>query len=163
MRRYNPTVGRIGPALTAILVLGLAMTAGGADSSPSAGEGREPQKIRIRADRLLAYVDRRVAEFYGNVRVTQGTTVVTADKLQVYYQQNLNAQARTIADEASIEKIVAEGNVEISLNEILAYADKAFYETASARMVLSGPGARVVNAGSSITGARITFYRETGR
>lgn len=146
----------------------LAFMAGGwgsamaAAESPSSGNpSAAPQKIHITADRLISDSGNNQAEFVGNVRATQGKTRITADRLKIFFTGGSTASNAPSAQ--SIEKLVASGNVEIKFDNRLAVAKQAVYITAERVLVLTGPDASVTSGENTISGEKITFYREDGR
>jgi len=125
----------------------------------------EPQPaqepIHIRADRLVTQSDTRGAEFIGHVKVEQGNTTITADRLKLIYKSGNTAQDGMNSE--SIDSIEAIGNVRIELDNRIAESQRAVYTTSDKKLVLSGPGAKVINGPDVIEGSVITFYRESGR
>ena len=81
------------------------------DPTPSANGPDD--RIHIVADRLVTDNQSNWAEFIGNVKATQGTTVITSNRLKIYYKQISENRENVIGGEDSIEKIVASGNVVI--------------------------------------------------
>jgi lipopolysaccharide export system protein LptA len=119
------------------------------------------KKIHITAQRLVSDAAHNNAEFVGNVRAYQGDTVITADSLKIYFggkAKNSNASPTQ-----SLEKLVATGNVEIKFDNRLAVAQQAVYITAQRVLTLIGPEATVTSGDNTISGEKITFYRDSGR
>ena len=58
---------------------------------------------------------------------------------------------------------MADGNVRISLKDGIAVSDQAEYQADKRVIILSGAQATVTRGGNSITGSRITLYRDDGR
>jgi len=118
----------------------------------------QDQKIRITADRLVANTKTGRAEFIGNVRATQGSTVITADRLEVHYDQD--AQSGAAAEsETAIKTIVARGNVVIHFDDKVAHTDKAVYDSKTGIFTLAGKGTRVTSGENTITGEKISVDR----
>jgi lipopolysaccharide export system protein LptA len=121
----------------------------------------EQKKIHITAQRLISDSAHNNAEFIGNVCARQGDTVITADRLKIFFagkSENGNASPTQ-----SMEKLVATGNVEIKFDNRLAVAQQAVYITAQRVLTLTGPEATVTSGDNTISGESITFYREDGR
>jgi lipopolysaccharide export system protein LptA len=163
-----------------LIALGTAMAA---EIVPPANT-KEP--ILIKADQLVIDSAANSAVFSGNARAVQGETVVTADKLTIISAKN---KPGTPADKPSggpgpktastdkgkpaaedpgtdlgnIERIEAEGHVKIEFDNRVATTDKAVYHTAEKKLVLTGPGTKVVSGKDQVVGRMITFYREVGR
>ena len=53
------------------------------DISQSANQTADENRIHITADRLTTDTNEKLVEFIGNVKATQGTTILTADRLKV--------------------------------------------------------------------------------
>lgn len=142
------------------LAVGVALTtaAGMALADDSA---QKAAPIHIQSDRLVTQSDSRSAEFIGHVKVRQGQTTITADRLKLVYKTADTARGGMDAD--SIESLTATGDVRIELDDRIAESQKAVYTTADKKLVLSGPGSKVISGQDVIEGSVITFYRESGR
>jgi lipopolysaccharide export system protein LptA len=123
----------------------------------------EDEKIRITADRLTTDTEARWADFIGNVRAIQGSTVLTADRLKIFYKQLPESAEKEGPNEASIEKIVANGHVNIKFENRLAVSDQAVYTSDTRVLVLTGPNSKITSGNNSVSGEKITFHREDGR
>jgi len=64
---------------------------------------KENKKVYITADKLIAESDAKYAEFIGNVRAVQEDTVITADRLKIFYKKVEDNNKNLISDEGSIE------------------------------------------------------------
>ena len=157
------------PRLLFVLMIVSAVTRYGmaADTPPTAPTtDREAKTIQITAQRLVSDTANDQAEFIGNVRASQGQTVITADSLKVFFADQSDSgqfKAGQGAPAQSLEKLVATGNVEIKFDNRLAVARQAVYITAQRTLILTGPGASVTSGDNTITGETITFYRADGR
>jgi lipopolysaccharide export system protein LptA len=121
------------------------------------------EAIHITSDRLAADNKAGYAEFIGNVKATQGDTVITSDKLKIFYKKNIANKGPLSVNEESIHKIVADGNVEIKFDNRVATAHQAVYNTETMVLVLSGNNSKIISDKDSISGEKITFYRTDGR
>ncbi len=121
------------------------------------------QHVHITADRLLADMDGRTAEFIGNVRAVQGTTVITAARLKVFYIPGSAAAGSEAAGQEAIERIEASGEVNIQMEDRNAQADDAVYTAADGILVLTGKQARLTSGANTVVGGRITLDRNTNR
>lgn len=119
--------------------------------------------IHITSDKLISDNKAGYAEFIGNVKATQEATVITSDRLKIFYKKNIANKEPFSASEESIHKIVAEGNVEIKFDNRVATAQQAVYNTETMVLVLSGDNSRIISKNDSISGEKITFYRTDGR
>jgi len=120
------------------------------------------EKIHVTADSLSSDSDAKFAEFIGNVKATQGDFVIKSDRLKIYYKESAESKAAPGTAE-SIEKIVATGNVEIKSEEGVGLTEQAEYDTKTMIVVLTGENSKVFDQKNSVTGSRITIYRNDGR
>jgi len=135
---------------------------------PAAGSAENPlpdkeQELVITADRLDADVNENYSEFSGNVKAVQGDTVITADRIRIYFKSSRNSSGQLGVGEDAVEKITARGHVKINTGEMTALTSEASYISASRLIVLSGPGSTVKSGKNSITGSSITLDRASGR
>ena len=120
------------------------------------------QEIHIKADKIVADLDNREMELLGNVRVTQQNTTVNADKMKVYYQES-NSQNAEQTIQAARSKVIANGNVSIEMDEMVAVTDAATYIRDTETLTLSGANSRLSNGPNSITGSKIIFFRTANK
>ncbi len=120
-------------------------------------------KIRITAERLISDSEARFAEFSGNVKATQGDTVIIADHLKIFYKSDPKGKAGDSPGEESIDKIAANGNVKIHFENRVAVAQHAVYTTGNRVLVLSGAGSKVTSGTDYISGEKIIYYRTDGK
>ncbi len=121
------------------------------------------KRIYITSDTLVSGKGGAYAEFSGNVKAVQGGSVITSDILKIFFKKNPVTKDNTGADEETINKIVAEGNVNITFDNRVAVTDKAVYTVADRIFVLTGENSTITTEGNSISGKKITIYRDTGR
>lgn len=132
------------------------------DHAPRA-EKNDLKKIHITADMLTSNSAEKFAEFTGNVRATQEDTVITANKLKIFYKKGLQSKESSAAGEESIREIVATGNVKINFEDKVAYSEEAVYTTENRILVLTGDNSKIISGKDTISGAKITLYRDDGR
>lgn len=121
------------------------------------------EQIHVVADVLTSDSEARFAEFAGNVRATQGDTVITSDQLKIFYSERMAKSQNLSADEDAVQRIVATGNVRISFGDRLATAQEAVYTSETKILVLSGPQSTITIGKDSITGEKIIYNRSDGR
>jgi lipopolysaccharide export system protein LptA len=117
--------------------------------------------IRITADRLITDTQNKTAEFIGHVMATQGDTEITSDRLKVYYKDG--AASGTGSGMDAIVRIVAQGTVKMILEDQVAHTEHAEYIADQRVVILSGPNSKIVSGNNSISGHKITLYRDDGR
>jgi lipopolysaccharide export system protein LptA len=121
------------------------------------------KKIHITADKLISDNKANHAEFIGNVRATQEETVITADRLKIFFKRNPGNKDTPSVTRESIKKIVANGNVKINFDNRVAVTQQAVYNIETEVLVLSGDNSRIISGNDSISGEKITLYRTEGR
>ncbi len=129
-------------------------------SAADTGEKAQPDPIEITADKLVTDNQKRTARFSGNVTAVQGDTKLTADQLTIFYKSNSAGGAAGTND---IERLEAHGHVRIKFDNKLAVSNQAVYTIEERKLVLEGPGSKVISDQNEITGTKITFYRNDGR
>lgn len=144
-----------------IMVVATAVFAKNTASPSKPTEQEKP--IHIISDRLEADNESNVAEFIGNVRATQGTTVITSDRLKVYYKGSADQIEAAGPGEESIQKIVSTGHVVIYFDNRVAKAENAVYIAESRILILTGPKSTLTSGKNIVTGEKITLYRNDGK
>lgn len=126
-------------------------------------KNKKNEKIHITADKLISDHEAKYAEFIGNVMATQRDTVITADKLKIFFKRGMDNKKNPLAGDESINKIVANGNVQIKFDNRVAVTQQAVYINETRVLVLSGADSKVISGNNSISGEKITIYRTDGR
>jgi lipopolysaccharide export system protein LptA len=154
---------RIGGSVVLAAVLLAGAFAAAAQENKAGGTA---ERIHVVSDRLVADSQNQTAEFIGNVRAVQGSTEIVSDRLKIFYEST-GGQAPSAtgpsAEEASIRKLVANGNVVIHMEDKVAETDQAVYVPASGILVLTGTHSRITSEGNSVSGDKITLYRTENR
>ncbi len=133
------------------------------DPPPDQGRPGAEQKLRITSDSLFTDNETKYADFIGHVRAAQGPNMITSDKLRVYFKAGMNTGGNPVANEDSIQKLVATGNVIIHFDDKVAVAQKAEYLTDTRILILTGANSKITRGKDSISGEKITLYRADGR
>ena len=124
----------------------------------------DQKAIHITSDLLTTDNENNFVEFSGNVRATQGTTVIVSDRLKVFYKRDADSAQKIDGGSRAVQKISASGNVKINFDDKQAVSNEAEYITETQILVLSGPDSKVTTAkNESISGAKITLYRSDGQ
>jgi lipopolysaccharide transport protein LptA len=151
---------------TSALLAGLVLTGAtlvGADPREHANGSTPSPPLHIKAAELHADYDAGWAEFRGSVRATRDHMVILSDTLRIYFDKNRKAEDATTNLQASITKIVADGNVKITLDDSIATADTATYDTQTQLLILVGQPSTFVRGGNSISGSEIKLHRREGQ
>jgi lipopolysaccharide export system protein LptA len=127
---------------------------------PKEEEGSE-HVIHVTSD--AAESDHRMGwlEFTGNVRATQEESVITADRIKIFYKTGKNLST----DRTTVEKIVSRGNVKIVFDDKTktALADKAVYTAHPKILTLSGRDTTVRSGENVVRGEKITLFLAENR
>lgn len=154
------------PACCAAIFFLLCFTASAAadtDTLPPAQPDDAANRIHITADELITNTNERIVEFIGHVKAIQGTTVLTSNRLKVFYKASPQSQQPLKAQSDSISKIVAQGNVRIVFDDQVAEAEQAEYMAAEKIIILTGNQTKITSGNNSISGTKITLYRGEGK
>lgn len=134
-----------------------------AAEEPTEKDKKDSPPIRIVADRLEVDSEANLADFTGNVKATQGDSVIHANQLKIYYKDNFMAKEKSSSTEQSIRKIIAIGNVRINFDNRVAVADQAVYTAEQRILVLTGRNAMVTTDNNTVSGETITIHRDSGQ
>jgi len=157
---------RIFSILAAALIAGAAfipVLAVAGDKPLNTGNPDKPETTHITADKLLVDSEAKFAEFIGAVRLTRGSTVITADRLKIFFKGGVDNTEKVSATRESINKIIAKGNVRIKLDDGVATTEQAEFISETSTYILSGENSKVISGDNSISGSKITLYRTDGR
>jgi lipopolysaccharide transport protein LptA len=116
-------------------------------SSAFAEKEKEERITEITSEKLFFDYDGKIAIFTGNVVLTDPDLQLTSDKLTVYMT----------ADD-DIEKLDAEGNVEIKMEGMHSKSGKAVYTLVDGKVVLTEQP-QVSRDGSILQAERIYYWR----
>ena len=147
------------PVLMVICVLMFSAVAQEAPAGKPLPDSENP--IRITADSLITDPKNKTAEFTGHVLATQGDTTITSDKLKVYYKKGNPSGPASGMD--AIVRMVAQGTVKIVLADTVAHTEHAEYFADQRIVVLTGPNSRIIDGNNTISGQKITLYRDDRR
>ena len=167
---------RILPISVLIIALIVAFTSvsGFAQNQTPAKKG-EPAAvpIKVSADKLVSNAEKKYAEFIGDVKATQGNSVITSDTLRIYYEGDLlnpdknkkssNKDSNKDSNKEMIKKIVARGNVDVVSEQYTAKTDKMEYDFDTQTLILTGENSIIASGNNSIVGSKITYYQADGR
>jgi LPS export ABC transporter protein LptC len=117
--------------------------------NPTSAEGKSSEpaiknKITITCDGPLQIdYDKNLATFNNNVKVDTKEFLIHSDKMDVYFSMSKEAKAEatdkiSVGTGATLEKIVASGNVRIIRGENISYSDEAIYTLADKKISLLG-------------------------
>lgn len=135
-----------------------------AEEPPSGNpETANDDRIQIVADKLTTNHAEQFAEFSGNVRANQGTFVINADRLRIYYQAPSDSAAQPATGQQNIQQVIATGNVKLSTGKFTAETDRAEYDLKTQVLVLIGESSTLKSNRNILTGSKIIVNRKTGQ
>ncbi len=129
----------------------------------------ENDYIRVTSDKMELDMESNIAQFMGNVLAVQGETRIRADSLKIEYKPETETEEKSVSSTADIDreeairKIIAEGNVRIRFEEMVASTELAEYITETSVLTLTGQNSVITSGKNTITGSRIIFNRTEGR
>jgi lipopolysaccharide export system protein LptA len=144
-----------------VIMAGFPTAITAAETPSQAAIFKEDQEIHIKADEVIADLESGETQFVGNVRVSQGETMVTAERMNVYYRKP-EGDPDKLDIKGSISKIVASGNVKINYEKIIALTEEAVYMADSKKLTLSGTNSKVISGANSITGPKFILSLAIG-
>lgn len=139
-----------------------ATTAYAKDEKLNPGKNRRNNQTYISADKLVTDNNTKSAEFTGNVKATQGDTVITADRLKIFYIADKKKDQRVTGEE-TIQKMIATGTVTIRFGDVLAKTRRAVYTKETRTIVLTGANSWIGDGKNSVAGSTITLYMDDKR
>ena len=131
--------------------------------APKKNTSQTDEKIQIVADKLITNSAEKLADFMGNVRASQGSLVITSERLRIYYRDDPGRNKDQTGGQESIQRVVASGNVQISSEKYKAETDQAEYDPDTQVLVLTGENSTVTSGENILTGSKITVFRKNGQ
>lgn len=131
-----------------------------ADEQPLYGDPKnDSEKVRITANELETDNEKNMAIFIGDVRAVQGDTVITCQRLTIYYGKKALEGGGT----GSIDRVIATEAVKIIMENRIGVSDKAEYSMKTGDIILTGEPAKVTTGNNSVAGKKITINRNDNR
>jgi lipopolysaccharide export system protein LptA len=121
------------------------------------------EQIQIVADKLITNSAEKFAEFMGDVRASQGSLVITSERLRIYDRDDPDRNKDQTGGQESIKRVVASGNVQVSSEKYKAETDQVEYDPDTRVLVLTGENSTVTSGKNILTGSKITVFRKTGQ
>lgn len=146
--------------LLAIFSGSMTISTAAAQSFGGAFEGMKDsnQPIQIEADRLEVEDKKGTALLSGNVNVVQGTTVLKAGTMRIFYHSD--SKNASGGPNGNIKRIIASGNVAVRSGEQQATANSMVYDTQT--QVVEMTGSVAISQGNDvITGCTLKVNIET--
>jgi lipopolysaccharide export system protein LptA len=123
-------------AATALILTGANGAAAAADTPFGGMKHDSSQPIEIVSDSLEVRQADQVAVFSGAVEAKQGKLVLTADQLDVHFDQNSGGDAGN--ETGAIRKVIATGSVFLTTGDETAQGSRAEYDVTSGTIRMTG-------------------------
>lgn len=123
------------------------------------------QSLKVDADRLDAYNDKRMVVFSGNVVAVQGARTIYSESLTIHYKDDKKKSRQPSAltkESGNIEKIEARGKVKIVEGQRTATGNFAVFEQDAQKITLTG-NAVLKEGENSVAGDKVTVFLEENR
>lgn len=133
--------------------------------SPLALAAESQKPIQIESDHMLSMQKENTVFFSGKVEAKQEDLVIHSDEMTVYYnEKNPETDTQKLGGTKSkdVERIFAEGNVEITQLEWVATGDAAEYFSNERKVILTGK-AKVWQDNNLVTGNKVVMYLDEGK
>lgn len=114
------------------------------------GMRNSDEPVQIQADKLEVKDSKGFAKFSGNVEVVQGTTVLKAKRLTVYYSKNSGNNGPA----GNVQRIVATGKVAVRSGSEQATASSADIDMKNQIALLSG-GVTLTQGNNIVQGCKL--------
>ena len=119
--------------------------------------------IYIEADQMASTEKNNAVLFTGDVDAKQGNLRIRSDKMTVYYTDNKDQGGEKPASTTQqVEKLICDGNVEITRNDWLGTSDKMTYLSEKRQVILTG-NAKAWQDQNMVGGEKIIYYMDEGR
>ena len=139
-------------------------TAAIAEDPSQTNEGlKSDEQIQIVADKMITNDAQKFAEFIGNVRASQGTFVITSERLRIYFQTDPATTGEQNTSQESIKQVVASDNVHVDTGTYRAKTDRLEYDMETKVIVLLGQNSTLKSKNNILTGSKITIDRKSGQ
>lgn len=156
MRRNE--VMKLAAAALALLVAGPALAQSGTKMTGLKLDNKQP--IQIESDKLEVQQEQNIAIFTGNVNVVQGTTLMKAGKMTVYYIKGGSGSATT--GSANIDHLEVDDKVYIKTETQVATGDRGTFDMKSQVFTLSGKKVVLSEGSNVLVGCKLTVQMDSG-
>ncbi|MGP8152818.1 MAG: LptA/OstA family protein [Smithella sp.] len=135
-----------------------------ADNNLISKQSDEPMEIT--SNKMEAFNEKKLVIFSGNAKVTQGSNVLKADQLLLYYKKEPDKKEKIGSIETErtgdLEKIEAKGNVSLTQGKRVATGDEAIYFHDSNKVIMTG-NAVLSEGRNTIKGDRVIVFLNENR
>ena len=127
------------------------------------GTNQADEQIQIVADKLITNSAEKYADFIGDVQASQGSLMITSERLRIYYREDADRNQNQIGGRESIKRVVASGNVQVSSEKYTAETAQVEYDPDTQILVLTGENSVVKSGKNILTGSKISVNRKSGQ
>ena len=152
------------PVCLAVVTI-LALSAGPAMAQSGQATGLQLSSdlpVQIEGDRFEVLEEQSMAVFSGNVRVSQGPTVLRTGRLVIRYATGGGTGSIT-SGSSRIEQLEASGGVNVQSEKQVATGERGVFDMRTEVLVLSGSNVTLSEDGNVATGCKLTVAMKTGR
>jgi lipopolysaccharide export system protein LptA len=118
------------------------------------------EPIQIESDKLEVRDKENMAIFSGNVAVVQGTTVLKAGKLTVFYVPGSDVAS---SGSSAIDHLLVEDTVYVKSQDQVATGDKGSFDMKSEMLVLTGDKVVLTQGKNVLVGCKLTVNMKTNQ
>ena len=108
------------------------------------------EPIQFNSERLIFNQEKNLAELFDGVKITQGSTILSAEYVKAIYSKD-----------NSLETVYAKGNIELKSDQDIAQADEAIYSLSNNSISLTG-NAKLTQGKNNIMANQILINTKTG-
>ncbi len=132
-------------------------------TSPMTGMvSAEDAPIRVEADHMSSLEKESSVIFTGDVDARQEDVRIRSDKMTVYYTEKAKDAKESEKMTQKVEKLVCNGNVEITRGEWLGTSKDMIYISKKRQFILIGD-AKAWQGQNVVSGDKIIYYLDEGR
>jgi lipopolysaccharide export system protein LptA len=160
--RFGPAFATAAAALFALWAANAAAQNSAPAGAPTSSFGglkmSSNEPIQIESDRLEVRDKENMAIFSGNVAVVQGTTVLKAGKLTVFYVPGSDVSS---SGSSAIDHLLVEGTVYVKSQDQIATGDQGSFDMKSEMLVLTGEKVVLTQGENVLVGCKLTVNMKT--
>ena len=160
-KKYRPIWVRVTLFTFATMFLSSGVLA--EDVPQKKGTNQADEQIQIVADKLITNSAEKYADFIGDVQASQGSLMITSERLRIYYREDADRNQNQIGGRESIKRVVASGNVQVSSEKYTAETAQVEYDPDTQILVLTGENSVVKSGKNILTGSKISVNRKSGQ
>lgn len=120
----------------------------------------EEVPITITADEMMSTEKSSSVTFTGDVDAKQGDLRIRSDQMTIFYSSPEESESKDVSQQ--VDKIVCEGNVEITREDWLGTSQEMVYLADKKEILLTG-NAKFWQGQNMVAGEKIVYYMNEGR